>query len=1134
MLTTLGTTTGNIVLNGTTTFNAGAGGLTIMANETYSNAGTINYSSSYPLSITSSLTASSQTRTLTVATSAALNLTATTGTININNQVANRHSYRLRYLFRDAFHRHRGTRCFLTAWFGGGDVTIDITGAGNVELLGGGAIGAFAQIGYDTGNVASNLTHADRRRSPHNGRRAPDFCYALIGHGSQIAGAGGGTRTGNITFGNALNPIPGSVTLIGTAPVLGIAGVNSFAQIGHTRSPDTSPAIVTGDIDLRFVTGAITENSGSLSNTYTLIGHGGPASSQPDSYTGDVQVQTSAATSFISLQSGTAAGAFSGIGHIAYMNGAGTVTIQSNALGANTISAIAGSYIILSAQAGAEAVIGGYVNASSGSGAISIGTVNIETQNGNDLAMTGPVANTAFNGTLIGALAYTGAIPIVSAGSAGTNTTLTIDGNLAMQSGSDGTTDQTFCLIQNGSGSPAGGPFTTTIGVNGNASINGAKNITAVTSLNDLTFNVGGVLNLTADFSAGSSGSARVVSGGETTVTADYLSLTGFAGGPAAEIVNSAEDLSITANNNIELFDNADINLSGGSGTLTVMTTSGAMLLDDNCFIQNAGTGPTIVNSFVDIIINVGVVGPAFISCLGPLDLTYGGDLSLAAAATGNASILSAGTTSITGGEHLAMRGALPANTALIQNTTGDLSITSKAITLQDKSVINLSGGSGTLSVTATTEDLLLMHSSSIQNLGTGSTMISTDDDIQLHGDTGSGAALILTNGPTVINAGQMILMTGGPGAAASIRGNQGNFSVSAGSFLQCVQYSDITLLGGSGTLEISIGDDGLVQNTSVLQSLGSGPFNVTAGGSLTLIGGLGNGSIIGNTGDLTIDITNNLNLSSNPNGSATVQSGGNLAINAGQSVNMGGLGSGEQSLVQTTAGDLTVIANVNIAIHDNAAAVNAGTGNLTLVVDQQAPASIGTGRFILDPGASLSTTGGGLALIFTAMPSGYSAGSNLAFGTVNGNPVVTGLCPFELPAASATDQYNTFFDTFAGGGGVPYTLFYKLAGPTPPPPPPAPPTPFVPSHAFLQHKLSTVVYASSELFFIVRDYTRYYWNPPFLVCCGDALEKKKTRKLLFECDLFSPGAYPVLHQNWTKYPVYYPEASSCSDLDSF
>lgn len=311
-----------------------------------------------------------------------------------------------------------------------------------------------------------------------------------------------------------------------------------------------------------------------------------------------------------------------------------------------------------------------------------------------------------------------------------------------------------------------------------------------------------------------------------------------------------------------------------------------------------------------------------------------------------------------------------------------------------------------------------------------------------------------------------------------------------------------------------------------MIQNLGTGLSTYTLGGNAVIFGGTGNATLSGGNGGITMNITDNLNLTSNPGGSGVITASGPIAISA-LNVFLGGLGEGEQSLLQTSSGDLSVIALNTLALRDNAAVLNSGSGNITLVSDQQAPTSpeIGSGRFYLDPNATVTGAGGGLVRIFTAEPNGILAG-NLAFGQINENYVTAGLSsPFDPPPASPTEQYNTYYSSFGRGFGSPYTIFYKVSSA------PTPPTPFIPSIAALERKLSNVIYSSAELFFLVRNYTVYDWDSPFLVCCKDALETKKSQSSFFPCNFFAPGRYPVSHQNWTLYPIDFSKAKTCADL---
>ncbi|NGX59673.1 MAG: Heme/hemopexin-binding protein [Chlamydiae bacterium] len=112
--------------------------------------------------------------------------------------------------------------------------------------------------------------------------------------------------------------------------------------------------------------------------------------------------------------------------------------------------------------------------------------------------------------------------------------------------------------------------------------------------------------------------------------------------------------------------------------------------------------------------------------------------------------------------------------------------------------------------------------------------------------------------------------------------------------------------------------------------------------------------------------------------------------------------------------GDILAIADFDIILR-NGSSVTSPNGSITLVVDNHDPESpdIGDGRFILDQGAFIDTTGP--VRIFTAKRIQNSVG-----GVINGENFVPGL----LFLNSATEQWATYFpDEF---GGTPFTFFYK------------------------------------------------------------------------------------------------------------
>ncbi len=430
---------------------------------------------------------------------------------------------------------------------------------------------------------------------------------------------------------------------------------------------------------------------------------------------------------------------------------------------------------------------------------------------------------------------------------------------------------------------------------------------------------------------------------------------------------------------------------------------------------------------------------------------------------------------------------------------------------------INLAGGSGTLNIVASGGNIDLDEASFIANQGTGPSTITASGNLSIS-SAPVGSSSVMTNGDTSIAVTQLNMVGYSSAIPSKITTSQGNLSISA-NLINLNPYNTISL-NGSGNLTINLAEDLSLANGSTIQNLGSGNSTYTIAGAATLFGGLGSGTISSNTGSLTINIGDNLNLVSNLNGSGAITANGPISITA-QNVALSGLGS--QSLIQTTAGDISIIANNNVAVRDVSAVVNLGAGNITLVADQQDPTPplVGPGRFILDPNANLATSSGGLLRVFTAKPNGISAG-NLAFGQTNGNYVTAGLaCAFDPPPASATEQYNTYYSTFTGGYGDPYTIFYKTSGPSIPP--------AIPNTSVLQQQLSNVSWCSAEIFFILREYVKYYWDIPFLVCY-ECAPGKTDNKTLFDCDLFE-REYPKTFQNWTKYPVYFPQAYDCADL---
>ncbi len=375
---------------------------------------------------------------------------------------------------------------------------------------------------------------------------------------------------------------------------------------------------------------------------------------------------------------------------------------------------------------------------------------------------------------------------------------------------------------------------------------------------------------------------------------------------------------------------------------------------------------------------------------------------------------------------------------------------------------------------------------------------------------TGSiGTASMLGNGTTTVTGGSISLSGNINGPEAFITTTTGDLTVQASGALTLSSNAHI-LQPASGNLTVNaLASDFIMDNLSSIQNSGSGSTSMTVGGMASLLAGQANVMITHGTGPFTLNVTDNLNLLTNNGGSAFITSNGPVTITA-QNIRLSGLGTGQQSLISTTLGDMLLIAQNNITLADNSLIENTGPGALTLVVDEQAPVAphIGNGRFILYPNAMVTTASGQLR-IFTARPNNIIAG-NLAFGELNGNFVTTGFtCPFGEPVPNSENRYSTYFLTYSGSMGNPYTIFYKVPSPVPTPP-------------SFHHQLAKLIWASSELFWFLRQFDQYDSLESDYVLCYEPCKRDKS------CP-HHPQTYPVIYQNWTLYPVEFDKKSDCT-----
>jgi filamentous hemagglutinin len=601
-----------------------------------------------------------------------------------------------------------------------------------------GAVGGYAQIGYHMGDVSSNLHFTNIGGnlilSGSQGSDSNTAGYALIGHGSTTQP--GGIRNGNIVF----DSIGGFATVQFSLESPSFTSSNSgyyFAQIGHARSFMTSPVVATGDISLTSVAGSISVTGEITDNSYALIGHGGGLSSQPDTYSGSILLNAGTDITLatrVNLSTGiTPPNAFAIVGHTALMNGPGTITSHSN-----TIHVTAVDGIILKSERGNVSAIGPYVDTmgtAGASGAVSVGTFTVQAGSSGNLVLSSVAPNSGdpLTAAFVGAVSCTGTLPLTAAGSATSTLNVSIGKDLQLQTGSTGTSSNTFTLIQDGMGAPSGGA---TITVGGKATFFGGNNNASINGAGVLNLNITGPLTL----DAGPTGNAQIMGSAGGTISASSLSLDGVIGGGAAQIQNTAGSLSVTATSDLlTLSNNANITQTG-TGTLTVSSPMDDLVLQNSASISNQGSGSTMITVGGVATLLAGQGNGSIVNGTGPLTLNVTGNLNIVTNAGGSASITSTGPVTVTA-ENIRLSGLGSSPTQILTATGSMLLIAQNDFTMADNSQIR--SGSGPIT--------LVVDNQAPASIGTGRFLLAPNSSI-----TSSSSIRIFSAEPNGITVGNL------------------------------------------------------------------------------------------------------------------------------------------------------------------------------------------------------------------------------------------------------------------------------------------------------------------------------------------------------------------------------------------
>lgn len=313
-------------------------------------------------------------------------------------------------------------------------------------------------------------------------------------------------------------------------------------------------------------------------------------------------------------------------------------------------------------------------------------------------------------------------------------------------------------------------------------------------------------------------------------------------------------------------------------------------------------------------------------------------------------------------------------------------------------------------------------------DIGTASTALNMNIGGDLLMTTGSGSPVRIVNGSgtvsdlknTSIRVAGDITPTITTTEEVFIQNVTGDMNVTAGGTIFLPEFSRIENLGGSsGELAVR-GGELLLESGGFINNSGTG-FTYFASTASDV--NITDGSFITASGGIRGFAKNNLSIEAGAGSDSFITSALQGSYFIEGNLSLTGVSALEEAYIENLSGDLTSIANNNITIDPFSRITTLGSGDLTLVVDNQEPnpRGIGSGSFSLSSLGSLEAAEGRVR-IFTAIREQNSIeGTN----NLNGSTFVA----TTLFENSSTEIWSTYFPSDLGGD--PFTVFYKN-GPIP------------------------------------------------------------------------------------------------------
>ncbi|MES2344453.1 MAG: filamentous hemagglutinin N-terminal domain-containing protein, partial [Chlamydiota bacterium] len=374
--------------------------------------------------------------------------------------------------------------------------------------------------------------------------------------------------------------------------------------------------------------------------------------------------------------------------------------------------------------------------------------------------------------------------------------------------------------------------------------------------------------------------------------------------------------------------------INSNGGAISITSTGDAFLIDNVSIDSGAGSYNLSIGGALNLLAAANTIITGTSGVVAVTD-----NLLILADSGGSSQITAAGNVTITSGDSIYLIGfPATAQTASINSSAaGNVSVstTGGAGTLEIRDSSNITTtGVGTITLAAVGH-VIIDNDSRVQTTGTGLITIGTvgtriGGNITVSGGITGPSSITATTGGISIFTTNSILM-GGVSAVnrATITASGGIYTLNAGKSIIMNPFATASLTAGAGALTLAAAQEIIMAGNTLLTNSGTGTSTITMADGTFMSGLEGVTTITTGTGALSMTASNKIFMSSMESNIFTVTTGGNATLTSTRNI-IALVGAPSAVTEIITTGVLSLSASQNIDILNNVSLSSTGNMNLT------------------------------------------------------------------------------------------------------------------------------------------------------------------------------------------------------------